>query len=317
MLNSVGVGGVNEFLDVLAYQLLLNEWRRIDGLPALNPDGAIGPKTIGAINHFQQSRLGFQDGLIEPGKATMLKILDAPANDPGMLLRPVVRDLVAALDTIQLLDIIPPIFIDAGYQEIANGLAFHANQLRPSAMGSLPLGFPAVLAKVGSPVPVDLGAVAAAGVAVEIALLFLLLLLILAALSTNPIYKHEVEIRARELSRHVDELREFAKVKIDAELTRVEQEIRALQSAQDRCRLSPTFVNSAECAQAMAAFGIAVAKAFAKLVELSAAAVDQRTSPSIAGHLRVRALLSELNQLMAQARAAKEDMRLKCRCFEV
>lgn len=69
---SVGLNGANQPDDVFTVQMLLNH---VDGgsggpTPPLQVDGQSGPKTVAAINRFQQRQLGFQDGLVEPGRAT-------------------------------------------------------------------------------------------------------------------------------------------------------------------------------------------------------------------------------------------------------
>ncbi len=61
----VGAGGKNAEGDVQSVQQLLN-----DHGASLEPDGLIGPKTIGAITKFQQSNLGFADGRVDPGGKT-------------------------------------------------------------------------------------------------------------------------------------------------------------------------------------------------------------------------------------------------------
>jgi|GEM_PF-756356 len=62
---SVGRGGDNQPGDVKKVQQLLN-----DNGANLSVDGLMGPNTIAAISAFQQSRLGFQDGLVEKGGKT-------------------------------------------------------------------------------------------------------------------------------------------------------------------------------------------------------------------------------------------------------
>ncbi|MFJ1610035.1 peptidoglycan-binding protein [Streptomyces sp. NPDC088253] len=69
---TVGEGGVNDLDDVFTVQMLLNQVDSAAGGPSplLDVDGLVGPKTIGAIRWFQNVQLGFQDGLVEPGKVT-------------------------------------------------------------------------------------------------------------------------------------------------------------------------------------------------------------------------------------------------------
>jgi Peptidase M15 len=63
---SVGRGGQNRKADVGAVQERLGD----RGISPGKVDSLIGPKTIGAIEQFQEASLGFSDGLISPGKNT-------------------------------------------------------------------------------------------------------------------------------------------------------------------------------------------------------------------------------------------------------
>src|SRR3954452_21981879 len=68
---SVGIGGLNVGHDVQYVQALLNIRLEDIGRQALDVDGKVGPLTIGAIQDFQSSQLGFADGLVEPNKNTI------------------------------------------------------------------------------------------------------------------------------------------------------------------------------------------------------------------------------------------------------
>ncbi|WP_125490561.1 peptidoglycan-binding protein [Streptomyces sp. WAC 04229] len=72
MSESVGEGGINAPDDVFTVQMLLNHVDSAAGgpTPPLDVDGLVGPKTVGGIRRFQLLQLGFQDGLVEPGKNT-------------------------------------------------------------------------------------------------------------------------------------------------------------------------------------------------------------------------------------------------------
>jgi len=64
---SVGKGGKNKAADVETVQRLLNH---NGASPALDPDGDCGKLTIGAIEAFQKSKLGWKDGRVDPGGKT-------------------------------------------------------------------------------------------------------------------------------------------------------------------------------------------------------------------------------------------------------
>jgi peptidoglycan hydrolase-like protein with peptidoglycan-binding domain len=68
---SVGIGGQNDGHDVQYVQALLNIRLVDNGEQGLDLDGKVGPLTIGAIQEFQSSQLGFADGSVEPGKTTI------------------------------------------------------------------------------------------------------------------------------------------------------------------------------------------------------------------------------------------------------
>lgn len=71
---SVGIGGQNRPADVVLVQQLLNIARSLSlsaGQPALKTDGMAGPLTIAAISRLQKTALGFSDGRVDPGGATL------------------------------------------------------------------------------------------------------------------------------------------------------------------------------------------------------------------------------------------------------
>jgi peptidoglycan L-alanyl-D-glutamate endopeptidase CwlK len=78
--HSVGRNGTNERADVVTVQELLHE----AGLYPKHPDGIVGPKTINAIVSFQQRYLSLPDGVVEPGKLTFRKLLEAAEKHPAM-----------------------------------------------------------------------------------------------------------------------------------------------------------------------------------------------------------------------------------------
>jgi uncharacterized protein YcbK (DUF882 family) len=69
---SVGRGGVNHKGDVGSVQERLKD----RGVNPGKVDSLIGPKTIGAIETFQQSAIGMADGLITPGKNTEKRLFE-------------------------------------------------------------------------------------------------------------------------------------------------------------------------------------------------------------------------------------------------
>lgn len=101
---SVGRGGVNKPDDVIVIQILLNRIPATDGGPdpQLDADGLIGPKTLAAIDGFQQHHQLGSDGRIDPGgkmlaalqRAVASAIVSSPAPevlalpDPGRPIEP-------------------------------------------------------------------------------------------------------------------------------------------------------------------------------------------------------------------------------------
>src|SRR5262249_46986637 len=85
---SVGSGGTNRFDDVETIQELLNAVPADEGgpNPLLDVDGLWGPKTPGAIRHFQQTQFGWAgtDGRVDPNQRTLNKLneFDTPLVGP-------------------------------------------------------------------------------------------------------------------------------------------------------------------------------------------------------------------------------------------
>ncbi|NCA70814.1 MAG: hypothetical protein EOM91_12035 [Sphingobacteriia bacterium] len=77
---SVGLGGVNRKEDVLTIQTLLNRIAVVDGgpLPPLQEDSLIGPKTMGAIRHFQQWHQLVADARVDPSGPTLKRMNELP-----------------------------------------------------------------------------------------------------------------------------------------------------------------------------------------------------------------------------------------------
>jgi hypothetical protein len=63
----VGRNGANLRREVQYVQALLNIFRAEHGSTALDLDGLVGPKTIGAIEEFQTAVTGVVDGRVDPG----------------------------------------------------------------------------------------------------------------------------------------------------------------------------------------------------------------------------------------------------------
>ena len=74
---SVGVNCDNAAADVKQVQTLLNAISDISGGPEtpLIVDGKVGPATLAAIQRFQRTQLGFEDGCVKPGEITELRLL--------------------------------------------------------------------------------------------------------------------------------------------------------------------------------------------------------------------------------------------------
>lgn len=83
---SVGTGGNNQKEDVKLVQQLLNAQDKA----GLVEDGGCGPKTIAAIKAFQQKKLGFADGRIDPDGKTWKLLLGN--TQPIVIEEPVIPD---------------------------------------------------------------------------------------------------------------------------------------------------------------------------------------------------------------------------------
>lgn len=71
--------------DVRKVQRLLNTFSPGDGGPdpKLAEDGIMGPKTVAAIRKFQQTRFGWQDGLVDRSHATLVELTINEPDDPA------------------------------------------------------------------------------------------------------------------------------------------------------------------------------------------------------------------------------------------
>lgn len=89
ILAAVGASKTNNDVDVEVIQRLLNRVPPAQGgaTPRLAEDGDCGPKTIAAIRKFQQTALGFQDGVVDPFKATHRKLIDIAGNAEDVPIR--------------------------------------------------------------------------------------------------------------------------------------------------------------------------------------------------------------------------------------
>lgn len=88
--SSVGRGGVNRPEDVRTIQRLLNQYIQPPQSP-LEVDGAIGAKTITAIERFQKDvvKLAQPDGRVDPGGRTFAALAAAaPAPAPAVITPP-------------------------------------------------------------------------------------------------------------------------------------------------------------------------------------------------------------------------------------
>lgn len=83
---SVGAGGTNRPDDVVVVQRLLGDLVFAGGGVALDVDGLVGSKTIGAITTFQQQRPPLPtDGRIDPGGPTFTKLDEVSSNLYGTI----------------------------------------------------------------------------------------------------------------------------------------------------------------------------------------------------------------------------------------
>lgn len=78
---SVGRGGKNNWMDTTLVQHLLND-HTTPPMQYLSVDGLVGPRTIGAIKHFQKQVVGLEypDGSVEPDGPTLQCLLAPSAN---------------------------------------------------------------------------------------------------------------------------------------------------------------------------------------------------------------------------------------------
>lgn len=83
---AVGNGGSNLQNDVRTIQSALNDVPPHKGGPQapLVVDGQCGPKTRAAITRYQQQNIGWADGRVDPGGATIRSLNGQPQQKPGI-----------------------------------------------------------------------------------------------------------------------------------------------------------------------------------------------------------------------------------------
>ena len=92
IMTSVGLGGMNNPMDVATVQYLLNCVPISHGGPIreLKIDGIVGVFTIQAINRFQNSHFGWSDGRVDTEQSGGVTIVELKEYDPLPFSAPVV-----------------------------------------------------------------------------------------------------------------------------------------------------------------------------------------------------------------------------------
>ena len=319
--HSVGNGGFNDHNDTLIIQCALNVARVRTGLTPIAIDGFIGPETIGAILAFQRANAGLaNDGRIDPGGRTIAALTSFIGGEEHVF-GPIIEQVMAIKQDIDQLLSFGPQNATQPLLRIMPGLT-EINQNGDLAEGAPSIKSPGVKGfNRGAPafgfVGVD-DAIAAATLAMMALIMALLLVLII----QSPAFRKAVSVRAKELDRIMRDLKINASVGLQESVDIVTAIFTDSKEMEQRCRQSPTFQETAECAEAIRLFVIAVANVQALLPRLTAllfTILNFKNAPhSGIDIFKTRAVF---DKLLADAQAAAfelqlalSDMRQNCKC---
>jgi hypothetical protein len=318
---SVGSSGVNDHNDTLVIQCALNAARAQTGLVPIAIDGFVGPETIGAILAFQQKNPGLaKDGRIDP-KGKTLATLTTFIGGEEFVFAPIVQQVLAIKSEMDGVFQFAPFRAKRPFQRIMQGLT------EVSEFAEIAKGMPATKPQVslafnrGSP---NFGFVGAddAVAAATLAMMALIMALLLVLIIQSPAFRKAVAVRAKELDRIMRDLQINSSVGLKESVDIISAIFTDTKEEEQRCRQSPTFVETPECAAAIRAFAAAVAKMrslLPRLIAMLNRILDFAKRPHTG--LDIRKTRLDFNKLLAEAQAlaaelqfALADMRQACKC---
>jgi hypothetical protein len=311
---SVGNRGVNNVDDVLIIQSALNAFRLRNGQGAIAVDGLVGNETTGAITEFQRQHRLPADGRIDEGGVTLPRLTDLIGGAEGVF-GPMIAQLLPLVEALREVARTAPPRVREPITRMAGGYE-RLNQFRDLTTGlnggRAPLGFAAGPRVFGFAGADDVAAAATLGAMVVIMAIFFVLMI------QSPAFRREVSIRAKELDRIMKGLQINANTGLKDAIDLLIAVANGTIEEQNRCRQSPTFLPSGECAEAFREFSAIVARLnvqVAALFQLLLQLTTQRSSFTNLQALRVRfnALMAAAQQEAINLQVSLANMREVCK----
>jgi hypothetical protein len=317
---SVGNLGANDPDDVRIVQCALNVWRTEQRKPPIAVDGLVGPQTIAAIRDYQTQKRLVTDGRIDAGRATIKSLREAIGSEAAVF-GPVIAKLL---------------FIQSGLTRISLGsrsdvaifagkIAARLSVLRPYedlAEGFDPSPPFAVNSFRQDRHTVGFVGVDDATLATIVFAFFVAAMLIL--IVSSPAFRKAVDVRAKELDRILKQLGVGMKVNFEEAISLIVSIADETIDAANKCRNSPTFNRSPECADAIRTFKLVADRIRNQLFDNHFRLLLSLFQQGKGGRFDVReirrqieVILSRMRQNVIDLQVELQNMRDKCNCPEV
>lgn len=318
--SSVGASGKNDPSDVRVVQCALNIWRMETGQPLIAVDGLSGPQTTGAIRDYQVRKKLPIDGRIDPGGPT-ISSLRASIEDEALIFGASVAKLLFIREQLNRLPLRPGTRMTFFAQTFRSQLGA-LEPFRDLAEGFDPTP-PVAIGLRGGPVVFGFAGVDDAAVATLVFAFFVAAMIII--MINSPAFRKAVEVRAKELDRIVQQLGVSLNVKFEEAIAIIVSVADETIDAANKCRQSPTFNASPECAEALQQFKFIVERIRNQLRDSTfklLLVLFKKGSQSGAFDVReirrqIEVALNRMRQNAVDLQVELQNMRDKCNCPEV
>lgn len=318
--SSVGAGGKNDPSDVRVVQCALNIRRMQTGQPLIAVDGLSGPETTGAIRDYQVRNKLPIDGRIDAGGPT-ISTLRASIKDEALIFGASVAKLLFIREQLSRLPARP------GTRMSFFAQTFHSQLGALEPFRDLSRGFdptpPVAMGLRGGPIVFGFAGVDDAAAATLLFAFFVAAMIII--MINSPAFRKAVEVRAKELDRIVQQLGLSLNVKFEEAIAIIVSVADETIDAANKCRQSPTFNASPECAEALQQFKFIVERIRNQLRDSTfklLLALFKKGSQSGAFDVReirrqIEVALNRMRQNAVDLQVELQNMRDKCNCPEV
>jgi peptidoglycan hydrolase-like protein with peptidoglycan-binding domain len=317
---SVGNLGANDPDDVRIVQCALNVWRTGQRKPPIAVDGLVGPQTIAAISDFQTQKRLVTDGRIDAGGATIKSLREAIGSEAAVF-GPVIAKLLFIQSELTRISI----GSRSDVATFAGKIAARLSVLRPYE--DLAEGFDPSPPFAVNSFRQDRNAVGFVGVddatvATIVFAFFVAAMLIL--IVSSPAFRKAVDVRAKELDRILKQLGVGMKVNFEEAISLIVSIADETIDAANKCRNSPTFNPSPECADAIRMFKLVADRIRNQLFDNHFRLLLNLFQQGKGGRFDVReirrqieVILSRMRQNAIDLQVELQNMRDKCNCPEV